>query len=114
VRTVLRSSGSIHKRQLEAWLVGTYERPITAPTMETLLDVDAETVPAVRRRSMRFVLAVLRDMFRDDRDVRGWLQEARPELGGASAADMLLKGSTEAVESCVVREWNQSTTRVMR
>jgi len=88
--------------------VGSYERPISAETIGSLFAVDYESIPAVRRRSMHFVLAVLRDMYADDREIREWLAQTRPELGDACAADLLLRGKVEAVEACVVREWNES------
>lgn len=108
VRTRERESGRavIHKHQLETWLVGTYERPISAPTVGTLLGVGDESIPATRRRSARFVLAVLRDMFTNDHDVKHWLARSRPEFGNLSAAHVLLSGSLADVEEFVVREWN--------
>jgi hypothetical protein len=105
VRTQIRN-GAIEKRQLETWLVGSYERPVAAASIGELLGIDEEFVPAVRRRSMRFVVAVLRDMFSDDCQVKAWLSQVRSELGNTSASESLLTGSTEAVEALAVDDWN--------
>jgi len=73
------------KGQLETWLVG----------------------KRGARNPERFVLAVLRDMYPDDRDVSRWLHEARPELGGKCASDLLATSRAVEIEALVVRDWNE-------
>ena len=53
-----------------------------------------------------FVLAVLRDIFASESDVRRWLNTPHNELGGRSAVDLISAGRIEEVESVLVEHWN--------
>ena len=53
-----------------------------------------------------FVLAVLRDIYTDESDVKRWLNTPHNELGGRSAVDLLSAGLVENVESVLVEHWN--------
>lgn len=53
-----------------------------------------------------FVLAVLRDIYENDAEVRLWLHTPRPQLGGQSPTELLSRGRTAEVESILVEEWN--------
>ena len=53
-----------------------------------------------------FVLAVLRDIYTDESDVRRWLNTAHNEFGGRSAVDLLSAGRIREVESVLVEHWN--------
>lgn len=53
-----------------------------------------------------FVLAVLRDIYADEADVKRWLNTPHNELGGRSAVDLLSSGRVAEVESILVEWWN--------
>ena len=53
-----------------------------------------------------FVLAVLRDIYDSDTDIRLWLNTPRRSLGGRSAVDLLSVGQTGEVESLLIEQWN--------
>jgi len=53
-----------------------------------------------------FVLAVLRDIYSDEWDVKRWLNTPHNELGGRSAVDLLSVGRIKEVESVLVEHWN--------
>lgn len=104
------------RAQLESWLCGP-DAPVPTPEeIVTLLGLSIEDVgdttllrTAARLRALRFVLAVLRDVFADDLSVRFWLRTPRPRLGGLCALDLLLAGRLDAVEEMAVREWHEGS-----
>ena len=53
-----------------------------------------------------FVLAVLRDMYADEDDVKRWLNTPHDGLGGKAAVDLLSAGRVAEVESILVEHWN--------
>ena len=53
-----------------------------------------------------FILAVLRDIYSDEVDVKRWLNTPHNELGGRSAVDLLSVGRLADVESLLVEQWN--------
>lgn len=53
-----------------------------------------------------FVLAVLRDIYADEADVKRWLNTPHNELGGTAAVDLLSAGRLREVESILVDHWN--------
>ena len=61
-----------------------------------------------------FVVAVLRDIYIEEDQVRHWLNEARPELAGETATTLLARGDGEAVRRAAVRHWNLAVQRMHR
>ena len=53
-----------------------------------------------------FILAVLRDIYSDEVDVKRWLNTPHNELGGRSAVDLLSIGRLADVERLLVEQWN--------
>lgn len=53
-----------------------------------------------------FVLAVLRDIYDQEADVKRWLNTPHEELGGQSAVDLLSAGRGDEVEAILVEWWN--------
>lgn len=53
-----------------------------------------------------FVLAVLRDIYDHETDIKRWLNTPLNELGGRSAIDLLSAGRIAEVESVLVDQWN--------
>jgi len=101
------------KTLLEQWLCGAEAIPpaplaiafaLGLPVGEVADTTLLRTVPRVR--SLRFVLAVLHDLFPADIDVQIWLDAPRSELRGASARQALIAGQVPLVEQLVVTAWN--------
>ena len=102
------------KRELEMWLCGPDAPILTPAEIADLLGVSLEAIGDTtllrvmdRLRGVRFTLAVLRDVFTDDADVRRWLRMPRAEFGGRCALELLLAGRMRAVEDLAVREWHR-------
>ena len=96
------------KQELESWLCGPgveLEGP-SPKEMALLLGEDRLPPSNSHRRSIRFVLAVLRDIYQDETAVWQWLCRPRSDLNGARAADLLVGTDAERVEALAVREWN--------
>lgn len=101
------------REQLLAWLCGP-DAPVPTPAeVAAMLGLSWRRVEdtallrvADRLCAARFTLAVLRDVFVDDADVRAWLQSPRPELGGRTAVDLLMAGEVRRVEALAAREWH--------
>lgn len=96
----------MQKQRLEAWLCGADDRGPTPTEIAILLGAEPGSVAADVARSIRFVLAVLRDIYADEAAVWRWLCQPRDDLGGARAADLLGAGRAAQVEALVTDEWN--------
>ncbi|HKO15419.1 MAG TPA: antitoxin Xre/MbcA/ParS toxin-binding domain-containing protein [Gemmatimonadaceae bacterium] len=104
----------MNRRELERWLCGPDVRGPDPAEIARLLGVplddigDTTLLRTVRRlRAVRFVLAVLRDVYADDGDVRRWIRKPRAELENRRALDLLLAGRAREVEELVLREWHR-------
>ena len=53
-----------------------------------------------------FVLAVLRDIYANETEVKRWLNTPHNQLGGSTAVDLLSTGRLREVESILVEHWN--------
>jgi hypothetical protein len=103
------------RQQLETWLCDGAADP-SPREIAHLIGIPYDAIGdstllrvADRLLGVRFTIAVLRDVFTDDRGVDVWLRASRPELGGMSALDLLLAGDVAPVESLAVGEWNGGT-----
>src|SRR5688500_18138361 len=106
------------KTLLDQWLCGAEAIPPAPFTIACALGLPVDevadrtllrTVPRVR--SLRFLLAVLQDLFPADIDVQIWLDAPRPQLRGRSAREALLAGQTEPVEQLAVAAWKDLGSR---
>lgn len=100
--------------ELEAWLCGPGARTPTHAELAVQVGIPLSSIAdttllrtAGRLRSLRFVLAVLRDVYADDDMVRHWLRQPRRDLGEESALASLIAGKVGAVEEVVVGEWSR-------
>jgi hypothetical protein len=99
---------SLTRHELERWLCGGASGGPTMATIAAMLGVQADEVGPPSLLAARFTVAVLRDTFTDDRDVRRWLREPRPELSGLAAVDALLwAGRLADVEALAIRAWQR-------
>jgi len=105
---------AMNRDELELWLCGPGARIPTHAELAAQVGLplssigDSTLLRTIRRlRCLRFVLAVLRDVYADDEVVRQWLKEPRDDLNGQSALDALRAGGLDAVEELAVREWHR-------
>ena len=106
----------MNRNELQTWLCGPDAPILTQAEIATLLGVPADSLRdttllrvSTRLDGLRFALAVLRDTFATDDDVRRWLGAPRPELGGSRASDLLLGGRTRPVEDLAVDAWRRAS-----
>lgn len=107
-------SETMGRDELELWLCGPGARVPTHAELAAQVGLplssigDTTLLRTTRRlRCLRFVLAVLRDVYADDEAVRQWIGEPRVELDGRSAVDALRAGRLGTVEELAVREWHR-------
>ena len=91
--------------ELERWLCGDQSLP-TAAEVATLLG-DGAIRPS-QEQSIRFVLAVLRDIYADEATVWRFLSEPHHDLGDAPPADLIRADRAAPLESLVVAKWNET------
>ena len=99
-------SAQLGRPELERWLCGDHSRP-TAADIATLRG-DSDGLRPSQEQSLRFVLAVLRDIYPDDATVWRWLCEPHSDLGDAPPADLIRTDRAAPLESLVVAKWNQT------
>jgi hypothetical protein len=102
------------KDELELWLCGPGARIPTHAELASQVGVPLSSIADTtllrtsrRLRCLRFVLAVLRDVYADDDVVRHWLRQPRAEIHGSSALASMLAGNVAAVDELVVGEWHR-------
>ena len=104
------------RQQLETWLCEGATDPSPMEIAELIRipydEIGDSTMLRVADRllGVRFTIAVIRDVFTDDRGVNLWMRAPRPELGGLSALDLMLAGDIPPVEALAVREWNEAAS----
>jgi hypothetical protein len=105
----------MERHELEQWLCGRDVLPSSPEAIGGALGLPSTVLMdttfvrvAARVCSLRFTLAVLRDAFADDGEMRRWLDTPRLELGGCSPTHALLAGRCESVETLAVQAWNDA------
>ena len=104
----------MNKMQLEQWLGELDSRSVAlsdiAEVLHVMLDASRRSLAlagAEELRELRFALAVLRDVFPHDDDVRAWLTTPVAEAQGAVPADLLSSGRIRDFADLAVAEWNR-------
>lgn len=105
---------AMSRDELELWLCGPGVRIPTHAELAAQVGLPLSSIgdstllrTARRLRCLRFVLALLRDVYADDEIVRQWLREPRAHLDGRSALDALRTGLVGTVEELAVYEWHR-------
>ena len=97
--------------ELEQWLGISRSPPPTwrelASALGPSIDVLAGDASARLARTLRFALAVLRDVFPDDVGVRVWLYTPNPGNRDRRPLDLILSGRIDLLERLAVGEWNR-------
>ena len=110
----------MNRQELQQWLG---ERDARSVALDEIADVLHVVVGAARRslalanaselNELRFAIAVLRDVFARDVEVRAWLMT--PVIGGDTPADLLGAGRVREFADLAVEEWNRPRApRVLR
>jgi uncharacterized protein (DUF2384 family) len=104
----------MNRMQLAQWLGEADAESVAfseiAELLHLVLDASRRSLAlasADELREVRFALAVLRDVFPHDDDVRAWLSAPAPELTGATPADLLSTGRIREFVDLAVTEWNR-------
>ena len=104
----------MNRQELEQWLGDRDSRPLGLSDIAAVLHVimDASRRPvavedADALRELRFAVAVLRDVFGRDEDVRRWLLTPSSAVDGLTPADLLSSGSVPEFVDLAVAEWNR-------
>jgi Protein of unknown function (DUF2384) len=103
----------MNKRQLAQWLGEREARAVAlsdiAEVLHIVLDTSRRSLSiagAEELRELRFALAVLRDVFPSDDDVRRWLTTPSSGVGGDVPAELLSTGRVREFVDLAVAEWN--------
>ena len=104
----------MERDELERWLCGPDVPPAPPCVIATALGLptaelsDTTLLRTARRvRALRLTLAVLRDAFPDDADVREWLEAGHDALAGLAPLDAILAGRENAVADLAIAAWNE-------
>jgi hypothetical protein len=104
----------MNRQELEQWLGDRETGPLALSDIAEVLHVimDAWRHPVALEnadalRELRFALAVLRDVFPRDEDVRRWLLAPSRGLDGLTPADLLSSGDVRPFVDLAVAEWNR-------
>jgi uncharacterized protein (DUF2384 family) len=104
----------MNRMQLAQWLGEADSESVAfseiAELLHLVLDASRRSLAlasADELREVRFALAVLRDVFPHDDDVRAWLSAPAPDLTGATPADLLSTGRIREFVDLAVTEWNR-------
>lgn len=102
----------MNRKELEQWLG---ERESRSVALDEIADVLHVVLGAARRSvsfadaaelsELRFAIAVLRDVFSRDDEVRAWLMT--PAIGGDTPADLLAAGNVREFADLAIDEWNR-------
>jgi hypothetical protein len=101
------------REELEQWLGEAGEESVgigeIAEVLHMVVDASRRALAiadAGELREMRFALAVLRDVFPDDADVRSWLRAPSLDMDGIAPAELVAAGRIRDFADLAVAEWN--------
>ena len=104
----------MNRHELELWLGDRDARPLAlgdiAEVLHVIIEASRQPVAlddAGALRELRFAVAVLRDVFARDEDVRRWLLAPSAAVDGLTPADLLSSGCVREFTDLAVAEWNR-------
>jgi Protein of unknown function (DUF2384) len=113
-RAVATGRRSMNRQELEQWLGDRDARPLVlsdvAEVLHVIIDASRQPVAlddAAALHELRFAIAVLRDVFARDADVRRWLLAPSSAVDGLTPADLLSTGCVREFADLAVAEWNR-------
>lgn len=102
------------RHELELWLGDRDAGPLAlgdiAEVLHVIIEASRQPVAlddARALRELRFAVAVLRDVFARDEDVRRWLLAPSSAVDGLTPADLLSSGCVREFTDLAVAEWNR-------
>ena len=105
----------MNRQELEQWLGDRDARPLAlgdvAEVLHVIIEASRQPVAledAGALRELRFALAVLRDAFARDDQVRRWLLAPSAAVDGLTPADLLASGCVREFTDLAVAEWNRA------
>jgi hypothetical protein len=112
IHALSQRADAMNRKELEQWLGDRESRSVA---LDELADVLHVVLGAARRsvsfadadelNELRFAIAVLRDVFARDDEVRAWL--TTPAIGGDTPADLLAAGNIRQFADLAIEEWNR-------
>ena len=107
----------MNRQELEQWLGDRDVRPLglsdIAEVLHVIIEASRQPVAldhAAALHELRFAIAVLRDAFACDEDVRRWLLAPSHAVDGLTPADLLSSGCVGEFADLAVAEWNRPRT----
>lgn len=107
----------MNRQELEQWLGDRDVRPLglsdIAEVLHMIIEASRQPVAlddASALHELRFAVAVLRDVFARDEDVRRWLLAPSTAVDGLTPADLLSSGCVREFTDLAVAEWNRPRT----
>ena len=104
----------MNRQELEQWLGDRGTRPLAlsdiAEVLHVIIEASRQPVAlddAGALHELRFAVAVLRDAFACDEDVRRWLLAPSRAADGLTPADLLSSGCVREFADLAVVEWNR-------
>ena len=104
----------MNRHELEQWLGDRDARPLglgdIAEVLHVIIEASRQPVAledAGALRELRFAVAVLRDVFARDEDVRRWLLAPSAAVDGLTPAELLSSGCVREFTDLAVAEWNR-------
>lgn len=104
----------MNRQELEQWLGDRDARPLASSDIAEVLHVTigaprplVAATSASALHELRFAVAVLRDAFACDEDVRRWLLAPSRVADGLTPADLLSSGCVREFADLAVAEWNR-------
>lgn len=104
----------MNRHELEQWLGDREARPLAlgdiAEVLHVIIEASRQPVAlndADALRELRFAVAVLRDVFPRDEDVRRWLLSPSAAVDGLTPAELLSSGCVRDFTDLAVAEWNR-------
>lgn len=104
----------MNREELEQWLDASEVRTLglgeLAHVLHVAVDARRDSVAlanVAELQSLRFAIAVLRDVFSSDEGVRGWLTSPSPALDGVAPIELLAAGRVHELADLAVNEWNR-------
>jgi hypothetical protein len=97
----------MREARLRAWLLPS-QPAVTEAELRAMLGLSASDLAVESRDAITFSLAILRDIYPDDGDVRRWLAAPRHGFGGTTAIELFRRGLHATVTAALVNAWHQS------
>jgi hypothetical protein len=104
----------MQRQELEVWLGAADGRLLSVAQIAQIAGLSADDVARAERlstpecrRTFSMTLAILRDVYVDDADIRRWLRAGRRELEGRAPLSVLLTACASEVVDLAAQDWSR-------